>query len=100
MAAKLTVTRERVEDIASDWPEKPRELANQMMDQYDVPDEVTTERLFWHDVGDWKRVQVCLDGTPHNFPTEHEDHLRQTIDYPIDPAVADDLIALAPDHTF
>ena len=40
MASQPTVTRERVEEIASDWPKKPRNLADQMMDQYGMPDEV------------------------------------------------------------
>lgn len=89
----ITVTRERVEDIAIDWPEKPENLTNQMIDQYEVPDEVTGQRLFWHDVGVWERVQVYRDGILHNFPEQHEDRFRQTINCPIDPEVADDLIA-------
>lgn len=93
MATQPTVTREDIESIASDWPEKPRKLANKMMDQYGMPDEVTQRRLFWHNVGKWKRVQVYRDGTPHNFPKQHKDHLRQTINYPINPEFADDLIA-------
>lgn len=92
MVSRTTATREDVENITSDWPEKPRELAEQMMNQYGPPAEVTTERLYWHDAGEWKRIQVYRDGTPHNFPKQHEDHLRQTIDYPIDADVAGALI--------
>lgn len=33
-----------------------------------MPNEVTTQRFIWHDVGEWKRIQVYRDGTPHNFP--------------------------------
>lgn len=93
MASQSTVTRERVEDIASTWPEKPTELADQMMNQYGTPDEVTDRRFIWHEAGDWSRIHLYRDGTPHKFPKPHEDHLRQFIDYPIDPQDADDLIA-------
>lgn len=92
MVSQRTVTREDVEDIANDWPEKPRKLAGQMMDHYGMPDEVTQRRLFWHDVGEWKRIQLYRDGTPHNFPKQHKDHLRQTINYPIDPEFTTELL--------
>jgi hypothetical protein len=64
-----------------------------MVDQYGMPDEMTERRFIWHDAGEWKRIHLYRDGTPHNFPKQHEDHLRQFIDYPIDPQAADDLIA-------
>lgn len=82
-----------VDEITSDWPEKPSDLADTMVQEYGMPDEVTTERFYWHDAGVWKRIQLYRDGTPHNFPKSHEDHLRQTIDYPIDPDDARDLLA-------
>jgi hypothetical protein len=82
-----------VREITDEWPEKPRNLADELMEKYGMPGEITMERLIWHDPGDWKRTMVYRDGTPHNFPKEHVDHLRQTIDYPIDPADCDDLIA-------
>lgn len=85
--------RSTIEEITSDWPEKPTKLTDRLVERYGLPHEVTTERFFWHDVGEWKRVQVYRDGTPHDFPKEHEDHLRQTIDYPIDPEDAEDLVA-------
>jgi hypothetical protein len=81
-----------VEQITRDWPEKPTKLANEMTDKYGPPDELTERRLFWHDAGPWKRIHLYRDGTPHNFPKEHEDHLRQTIDYPIDPEFAGKLL--------
>jgi hypothetical protein len=76
MAIDPTTSREHVDEIVHDWSEKPTELADQMIDQYGLPDEVTTERFYWHRVGEWKRIQLYRDGTPHNFPKEHEDHLR------------------------
>lgn len=85
--------RSTLEEITRDWPEKPTELTNKMIDQYGLPDEVTDRRFYWHNVGEWKRIQVYRDGTPHNFPKQHKDHLRQTINYPIDPEYADELLA-------
>lgn len=85
--------RSDIEQFTTDWPEKPRNLAGKMMDQYGPPDEATERRLFWHEAGDWKRIHLYRDGTPHNFPKQHQDHLRQFIDYPIVPEDADDLIA-------
>lgn len=81
-----------IDDITSAWPEKPADLADELVAKYGMPDEVTTERFIWHDAREWKRIQLYRDGTPHNFPKEHEDHLRQTIDYPIDPGDAKELL--------
>ncbi len=89
----MATTNKDVDEITTDWPEKPTKLADQMVQKYGRPDEVTERRFIWHGAGIWKRVQLYRDGTPHNFPKEHEDHLRQTINYPIDPEFADDLLA-------
>ena len=82
-----------IDEITNDWPDKPAELADEMVNKYGTPDEVTEHRLLWHNADSWKRIHLYRDGTPHNFPKPHEDHLRQFIDYPIDPQDADDLIA-------
>jgi len=92
MASNPQITSDRIDDVTSDWPEKPAKLAEQLVEKYGTPDELTSARMFWHDVGQWKRIQLYRDGTPHNFPKKHEDHLRQTIDYPIEPADAEPLL--------
>lgn len=86
------IDKATIDEITNDWPEKPSKLADKLVGTYGLPDEVTTERFFWHNVGQWKRIQLYRDGTPHNFPKEHKDHLRQTINYPIDPEFAEDLL--------
>lgn len=93
MAVKTNqIDQSTIDEITNDWPEKPTDLTNQTVNEYGMPDEATPRRFIWHDAGVWKRIHVYRDGTPHNFPKQHEDHLRQTIDYPIDSADSDDLI--------
>jgi len=87
------VDRAIIEDHTIDWPETPRALADDLVATYGVPDEATPHRLIWHEAGDWKRIHLSREGTPHDFPQPHEDYLQGTIDYPIDPGDVDDLIA-------
>ena len=86
-----SVDQETVEEIIADWPEKPSEVAEKIMDKHGSPDEAAPSELLWYDTGPWKRTELYRDGVPHNFPKEHTDHLRQVIDYHVPPEKFDDL---------
>lgn len=91
-------SKKTVEEIIGDWSEKtrgqqqhPKETARKMLDKYGTPDEVTPQRLIWHNNGPWKRTEVHREGQKHDFPLPHIDHLYQYIDYQVPPEKHDEL---------
>lgn len=78
--------------IAS-WKAKPKEVAETMIAKYGQPHEVTANRLIWHNNGPWKFTELVNEEIPHDFPMPHKDMLLQMIDYRIEPAKADELLA-------
>jgi hypothetical protein len=75
-----------LEQVTANWNETARNAARQMFEKYGAPQEVTTNRLVWHDNRPWKRTEVINQDVPHNFPSQHTDVLAQTlaIDVPVD----------------
>lgn len=75
-----------LEQVTANWNDTAKSAARQMFDKYGAPQEVTTNRLVWHDNRPWKRTTVTNQDVPHNFPTQHTDVLEQTlaIDVPVD----------------
>jgi hypothetical protein len=71
----------QVDTALGDWPDKPREVATQMIERYGPPHEVTPQRLIWHGNGPWKRTELSREEIPHRFPKPHTDLLEQFIDY-------------------
>ncbi|MCF6157063.1 MAG: hypothetical protein E3K32_00510 [wastewater metagenome] len=80
-----------VQQIISEWREAPRTVAQQMIDEYGVPDEATNERLIWHNNGPWKRTEIINHEITHNFPIEHKDVVIQTVDYQVPSQKVDEL---------
>jgi hypothetical protein len=78
--------------ILEEWPDKPREVANSMIEKYGQPDEVTDSRMIWYETGDWKRTIVYKEEVDHNFPMPHVDVLEQTIDYQLDTEKYNDVV--------
>jgi len=72
--------------VTARWSEAARTAALQMFDKYGAPQEMTANRLVWHDNRPWKSTAVINEEVPHNFPTPHVDVLEQTvaIDVPAD----------------
>lgn len=89
-----------VEAVVSDWPDKQRETAQEMMDEYGTPEGVTERRLIWYDADPWKRIELFRDAVAHNFPMEHPDFLEQVIDYQVPPEKADELLEYDGSVTF
>jgi hypothetical protein len=79
-------------DVIANWREQPRKIAQKLMEQYGVPDEVTSRRLIWHNNGAWKRSEVINEEIPHRFPEPHYDSLLQVIPYRVPPRAAADVL--------
>lgn len=74
------------ETIAS-WPEESKEAAQLVIDAYGEAQEVTDERLVWHQAGPWKRVVATRTFYQHNFPAPHIDAVESVIDYHVPPGM-------------
>jgi hypothetical protein len=81
------------EQTIAAWKAKPREVAQQMIKKYGAPQEVTANRLIWHNNGPWKFTELVNEEIPHTFPVPHHDMLYQVIDYRVDPADADEVLS-------
>ncbi len=76
---------DEVRSHISDWPSAPRNIAEEMIEQYGPPNEATPVRLLWHYNGPWKRTEVTRDEIVHDFPTSHTDFITQWVDYRVPP---------------
>jgi hypothetical protein len=95
VAAQRTSTApppQSAEQAIASWKAKPREVAQQMIKKYGTPQEVTANRLIWHNNGPWKFTELVNEEIPHTFPVPHHDMLYQVIDYRVDPDDADELL--------
>jgi hypothetical protein len=90
-----TEIQQQTETVLEQWEEAPREKAQELIERYGQPDEVTSNRLIWHDGDWWKRTEVVNEEIPHNFPEEHRDFLYQTVDYNVPEDKVSDVIALS-----
>lgn len=81
------------EQVIASWKAKPAEVAKTMIAKYGQPQEVTANRLIWHNNGPWKFTELVNEEIPHNFPVPHTDMLYQAIAYRIEPDTADELLA-------
>ena len=81
--AEHGVAQADVEAIIENWPPAPKQMAEDMVNRYGLPNEATPTLLIWHDSGPWKRTIVTSDETAHEFPTPHTDFIPQTISYDV-----------------
>ncbi len=81
LGARQMVSADEVASIVGSWPEAPRKIAGQLMEQYGPPNEATPTKLFWYRNGPWKRTELTSDVVVHDFPSPHSDFLTQYIDY-------------------
>ncbi len=73
--------RAAIVKIVEGWPNRPKLGANLMLVKYGTPQEVTSEKLIWHNQGPFKRITVTKAEHPHNFPMPHMDYIEHTIPY-------------------
>lgn len=83
-----TMTQMSAREAISDWPRENQHEAEVLIDRYGQPRDVTANHLAWFDNGAWKRTVIYRTSVPHDFPKQHRDFLKQTIDYkvPVDRA--------------
>lgn len=75
---------EQVRNFISNWLDKPKEVAEWMINKYGMPQEATNQRLIWHNNGIWKYSIVENAEIPHDFPYPHSECLTQAINFHID----------------
>jgi hypothetical protein len=81
--ARQSVDIGMVRNLIQSWPDAPRKIAEQMMEQYGAPNEATPTKLFWYRNGPWKRTELTSDIVAHDFPSPHSDFLTMWIDYQV-----------------
>ncbi len=79
------------EQILSYWSGEPKRTAWFLIQKYGLPQEVTVNRLIWHENGPWKRTVLHRKTVPHHFPMFHEDYLEQTVNYKVPPVLFDEI---------
>src|SRR5437764_8974479 len=82
---RFTVAPVEVERIIDAWPAAQKNVAEQMLAKYGMPNEATPTKLFWYRNGPWKRTVLTSEVVVHNWPTIHSDFLTQVIDYRVPP---------------
>jgi len=83
----------KASQVITEWKATPREVAQKMIGKYGEPNEVTANRLIWHNNGPWKITELVNEEIPHDFPVPHKDMLYQAIGYRIDPEKATALLS-------
>ena len=94
------VDRPAIAKIVASWPNRPKLAAEQMLTKYGTPQEVTPEKLVWHNQGPYKRITVTKAEHHHDFPKPHMDYLEHTIEYRVPPDRAEALAAYDGSLTF
>lgn len=67
------------EQAVEKWKDEPKKVAKTIIEKYGQPDEVTSERLIWHNNGPWLKTELVNEEIPHKFPVPHHDMLKQTV---------------------
>ncbi|WP_341938628.1 DUF4142 domain-containing protein [Marinimicrobium sp. C2-29] len=75
------------------WSPGPRLAGYEMIEKYGAPQEVTDERMIWHNAGPFKRILLTREQRPHHFPIVHMDYLQHTISYDVPANKADEVLA-------
>lgn len=84
----MQMTQMSVQDAIQNWPKDHQDKANQLIDKYGQPQEITDNHLTWWGNAPWKRTTIYKQSIQHDFPMPHKDYLKQTIDYKVPPEKA------------
>ena len=80
-----------VNEILNQWSKDTRTVAQNVIDKYGEPDEMTQTMLVWHNNGPWVKTVVVDDAVEHTFPMPHTDIVEQFIYYDVPVEKYDDL---------
>lgn len=89
-----------VQQVIASWPARPKLGAEMMRAQYGAPQEITAEKLVWHNQGPYKRITVTKKEHHHDFPLPHMDFLEHTVSYKVPSDKADALSGFDGSATF
>ena len=81
-----------VERLITQWPNRPKLGAREMIVKYGLPQEASSEKLVWNNAGPYRRIMVTREEIPHDFPKPHMDFLEHTIEYNVPLDKIEDLI--------
>lgn len=80
----MAVATQSIDDIISGWRnDEPVERAREFVERYGEPDEITRNRLIWHDNGPWLRTTIVDEAIDHEYPVPHQDFLYQVASYSV-----------------
>jgi hypothetical protein len=82
---RQTVVAAEVKELIVSWPAAQKNIAEQMIEKYGLPNEAMPTKLCWYKNEPWKRTELSSDAVVHNWPTVHSDFLTQVIDYRVPP---------------
>ena len=85
------ITEAQLNRLLKEWPAPQKNIADQMVAKYGLPNEATTSKLFWYNNKPWKRTELSRDAVLHHWPTIHTDFLTQTINYRVPPQKFDEI---------
>jgi len=83
------VTEAELKRILKEWPSPQKNIADQLVAKYGLPNEATATKLCWYENRPWKRTELSRDAVLHHWPTIHTDFLTQTINYRVPPDMFD-----------
>lgn len=76
-------TEQSVKEHVNIWKESPKKAANEMINKYGVPNEVTNQRLVWNNNGQWAQTIIVNEEINHDFPIPHKDCMEQITNYQV-----------------
>ena len=68
--ARHTVNVADVRRLIEDWPAAQKNIAEQMIEKYGPPNEVTPTKLFWYNNGPWKRMDELINRKREEYYAE------------------------------
>lgn len=86
------VKRQIVERVLQEWSPKAREAAQNVIDKYGMPHELSMSRMIWNDVGPWLEIIAWRYEVDHQWPKPHHDFVEQVINYAVPADKADELM--------
>ena len=74
---------ESLNSVIDNWPKPSLVAAEEMLDKYGEPDEISDTMAIWRDNGPWKWTTLYKEPIPHAWPEPHDDVLEQAIDFKV-----------------